>query len=71
MDRTIAIHHCVLIEVLRYGQAHKDGEPEHELYPEAVQITELKQAKTGGTCSSIIEREKLTTLQRHDKTYFL
>lgn len=49
MDRAITIDDSILIEILRYRQTHEDGEAQNELCSEAVEVAELKEAKTSST----------------------
>ena len=50
MNWTIARDCSVFVEVLWHRQTQEDREAKNELCSEAVEIAELKEAKTAGTC---------------------
>ena len=58
VDWTVSFYHRVLIEVLRYRQAHENRETENEFCSEAIQIAKLKETKTSWSCSDWLINKK-------------
>lgn len=48
---TVTVEYRVLVEILWHRQTYEDREAENELCSEAIEVAELKKAKTSGTCT--------------------